>query len=128
MDDTDNTDIPDETQWLVDLATYIDDDVRDEMLKNYQQATRKIDGAVAQATHHAKDALQCQRGCSSCCAAGLSVLPVEAVGILQAFLRGDFVWSAEQKQILRWCWNELSQRIVQMYQRIAYFSTVRVLV
>ncbi len=97
MDETDNTEISDETQWLVDIATYIDDDIREEMLQNYQQATSKIDGAVAQATHHAKDALQCQRGCSSCCAAGLSVLPIEAVGILQALLRGDFVWSAAQQ-------------------------------
>lgn len=47
-------------------------------LLEHKLALTKIDGAVALASTKAGDALQCARGCASCCVDGLSVLPVEA--------------------------------------------------
>ena len=56
-------------------------------LLEHKQALAKIDGAVALAASKAGDALVCERGCSSCCVDGLSVLPVEAALIQASGLR-----------------------------------------
>lgn len=51
---------------------------QDDLLDEYLAVVARIDAAVADATARAGDALVCARGCHSCCAPGLSVLPVEA--------------------------------------------------
>lgn len=50
----------------------------DDLLDEYLAVVARVDGAVADATARAGNALVCARGCHSCCAPGLSVLPVEA--------------------------------------------------
>lgn len=50
----------------------------DGALDEYFAVVARVDEAVATATATADDALRCNRGCDSCCAPGLSVLPVEA--------------------------------------------------
>lgn len=67
MTDTDDTDGTDGT-----------DNVDDDALDEYLAVVARVDDAVAGATRLAGDALRCGRGCDSCCAPGLSVLPVEA--------------------------------------------------
>lgn len=57
------------------------DDDTEELLREYRAAVARIDEAVALVAGRAEDALACARGCSACCADGLSVLPVEAVAI-----------------------------------------------
>jgi Fe-S-cluster containining protein len=56
-----------------------DDD--DGLLDEYRAVIAKVDAAVATISARAADALACRRGCDSCCAPGLSVLPVEAESI-----------------------------------------------
>jgi len=60
-----------------------DDDVVDDdgALIEYQAVVEKVDAAVAAAFALAADAVACARGCHSCCAPGLTVLPVEAEAI-----------------------------------------------
>jgi Fe-S-cluster containining protein len=55
-----------------------DDDDVDDLFDEYLAVVARVDAAVADATVRAGDALVCARGCHSCCAPGLSVLPVEA--------------------------------------------------
>ena len=52
-----------------------------EHLREYASAVHKIDETVQALGVRAADALSCRRGCSSCCAPGLTVLPVEAAAI-----------------------------------------------
>ena len=63
-------------------------DEDDGLLDDYRAVVVKVDAAVAAISGRAGDAVTCHRGCDSCCAAGLSVLPVEAEHIarhLEAF-------------------------------------------
>jgi hypothetical protein len=53
----------------------------DNLLNEYRAVVAKVDAAVATISARAADALACRRGCDSCCAPGLSVLPVEAESI-----------------------------------------------
>ncbi len=55
-----------------------DDDDDDDVLGEYLAVVAKVDAAVDAAFALATDAVICARGCDSCCAPGLSVLPVEA--------------------------------------------------
>lgn len=57
------------------------DDHDDGLLDEYRAVVKKVDAAVAMISARAADALACRRGCDSCCAPGLSVLPVEAENI-----------------------------------------------
>ncbi len=50
----------------------------DDVLGEYLAVVAKVDAAVAAAFTSAADAVVCAKGCDSCCAPGLSVLPVEA--------------------------------------------------
>lgn len=56
-------------------------DDNDGLLDEYRAVVAKVDAAVATISARAADALACRRGCDSCCAPGLSVLPVEAESI-----------------------------------------------
>lgn len=58
-----------------------DDDGDDGLLDEYRAVITKVDDAVAVLSARAGDAVTCHRGCDSCCAPGLSVLPVEAENI-----------------------------------------------
>lgn len=53
----------------------------DDGLEEYRAVVEKVDAAVAALAARAGDALRCRVGCDACCAAGLSVLPVEATAI-----------------------------------------------
>jgi Fe-S-cluster containining protein len=51
------------------------------LLAEYDAVVAKVEGAVARSSSSSSDQLSCRAGCDSCCAAGLSVLPVEAAAI-----------------------------------------------
>lgn len=66
----------------LDDARSDDDDVQDDgLLDEYFAVVKKVDDAVAALSARAGDAVTCHRGCDSCCAPGLTVLPVEAEAI-----------------------------------------------
>jgi hypothetical protein len=56
----------------------------EDVLGEYRAAVKKIDDAVATLQARAGSAIRCERGCSSCCVDGLTVLPVEAAAIRAA--------------------------------------------
>lgn len=58
-----------------------------DLLHEHRLALQKIDDAVARASSAAGNQLRCERGCSSCCVDGLTVLPVEAELIRASGLR-----------------------------------------
>jgi uncharacterized protein len=59
----------------------IDESEAEALLAEYRAAVSKVDLAVSAASARASDALACKKGCDACCAAGLSVLPVESFAI-----------------------------------------------
>ncbi len=60
------------------MAEDADDSADDGLLDEYRAVVKKVDAAVTAIAARAGDAVTCHRGCDSCCAPGLSVLPVEA--------------------------------------------------
>jgi Fe-S-cluster containining protein len=63
----------------------------DGLLDEYRAVVAKVDAAVATISARAADALACRRGCDSCCAPGLTVLPVEAESIARHLESHDVV-------------------------------------
>lgn len=51
------------------------------LLAEYGALREKVDAKVAEVTDRRRDDIACRRGCSDCCAPGLTVLPVEAYAI-----------------------------------------------
>lgn len=66
------------------------------LLAEYEALRRKIDAKVAEVTARRQDDLNCKKGCSDCCAPGLTVLPVEAYAI-EEHLSGGVVLPAPRE-------------------------------
>lgn len=66
---------------MSEISDEIDEREAAALLAEYRAAVSKVDLAVSAASTRAADALACKKGCDACCAAGLSVLPVESFAI-----------------------------------------------